>query len=88
MFPYRILGSMYLEVQLPFLGDMSWVLRIQNETNYQNLSHELPLPDVTTLFLSGNKCNLLDQPNASPQHQQQTLQLPVSPLEVRAESKS
>ncbi|KAK6623829.1 hypothetical protein RUM44_010685 [Polyplax serrata] len=68
-------------------GDMSWVLRIQNETNYQNLSHELPLPDVTTLFLPGNKSTLLDQPSLSPSHhqpqsQQQALHPPTSPLDL------
>lgn len=46
---------------------MSWVMRIQNETHYQSFPLDMPLPDVTTLFLPGNKMTAaLDPPQPSP----------------------
>lgn len=36
-------------------GDMSWVMRIQNETNQHNFPLELSMPDITNLFVPGNK---------------------------------
>jgi hypothetical protein len=33
------------------VGDMSWVMRIQNQTHYQTSSLDFPLTDITTLFM-------------------------------------
>lgn len=62
---------------------MSWVIRIQNETNYQNQNLDLSLSDVTTLFLPGNKTSVLEQtPIVLPTQQSQVSQASASSLEV------
>lgn len=34
-----------------FIGDMSWVMRIQNHSHYQTSPLDFPLTDITTLFM-------------------------------------
>jgi hypothetical protein len=33
------------------IGDMSWVMRIQNQIHYQTSPLDFPLTDITTLFM-------------------------------------
>jgi len=34
-----------------YIGDMSWVMRIQNHSHYQTSPLDFPLTDITTLFM-------------------------------------
>jgi hypothetical protein len=33
------------------VGDMSWVMRMQNQSHYQTSPLDFPLTDITTLFM-------------------------------------